>query len=150
MRNPQHIWTSTTLKLDEDLVNVMLACNGIAKIQIGGVDGFYIFMPGEFDGDPRGVIVAYKKQVQEIEAGFARIEKEKNLARLNSFQKELYSSGCHMPGGNEPISDDDMPVCATRDPGLFAAVPFQNEIHFILNGSFRTAAPAHGAMPTQA
>ena len=41
-------------------------------------------------------------------------------------------------------------VCATRDPGLFAAVPFQNEIHFILNGSFRTAAPAHGAMPTQA
>ena len=56
MKNPQHIWTSTTLNLDDgDLVNVMLGCNGIAKIQIGGVDGFYIFMPGDFGGDPRGV-----------------------------------------------------------------------------------------------
>ena len=41
-------------------------------------------------------------------------------------------------------------VCATRYPRLFAAVPFQNENHSILNGSFRTTAPAHGAMPTQA
>jgi hypothetical protein len=41
-------------------------------------------------------------------------------------------------------------VSAARDPRLFAAVPFQIENHVILNGSFRTAAPAHGAMPTQA
>ena len=41
-------------------------------------------------------------------------------------------------------------VCATRDPRLFAAVPPWNENPTILNSSFRTAAPAHGAMPTQA
>ena len=42
-------------------------------------------------------------------------------------------------------------VSATRDPRLFAAVPLQNENHSILNDSFfRTAAPAQGAMPTQA
>ena len=39
-------------------------------------------------------------------------------------------------------------VCATRDPRLFAAVPFQNENHFILNVSFRRTAPAHG-VPVQ-
>lgn len=105
MRNPQHIWTSTTLKLDDDFVEIMLGCNGIAKIQIGGVDGFYIYMPGDFGGDPRGVIVAYKKQVQEIEAGFAGNEKSKRLASLNSFQKELDSQH---EEGLEPISDDDM------------------------------------------
>ena len=41
-------------------------------------------------------------------------------------------------------------VCASRDARLFAAVPLQNENHSPLNGSFRTAAPAHGAMPAQA
>ena len=41
-------------------------------------------------------------------------------------------------------------VCATRDQRLFAAVPPQNENHSILSGSFRTAAPAQGAMPAQA
>ena len=40
-------------------------------------------------------------------------------------------------------------VCATRDPGLFAAVPLWNENHSILNGSFRDAVPAHGAMLAQ-
>ena len=92
MKNPQHIWTSTTLKLDEDLVHVMLGCNGIAKIQIGGVDGFYIYMPGSFSGDPRKVAVAYKKQVEEIEAGFARIEKEKNLPVLIVLKKNWIHS----------------------------------------------------------
>jgi hypothetical protein len=43
-----------------------------------------------------------------------------------------------------------MNVCATRDQRLFAAVPPQNENHSILSGSFRTAAPARGAMPAQA
>jgi len=42
------------------------------------------------------------------------------------------------------------PVCAARDTRLFAAVPLQNENHSTLNGSFRAAAPAHGAMPAQA
>jgi len=41
-------------------------------------------------------------------------------------------------------------VCAARDTRLFAAVPLQNENHSTLNGSFRAAAPAHGAMPAQA
>jgi hypothetical protein len=112
------IWTSTTVKLDEDLVNVMLACNGIAKIQIGGVDGFYIFMPGEFDEDPRKVIAAYKKQAEEIEAGFARVEKEKRLANLNGFQKELDSQQQEgVTDGFDPISYDDMPALGGLDDG---------------------------------
>jgi putative transposase len=41
-------------------------------------------------------------------------------------------------------------VCAARNPRLFAAVALQTENHSILNGSFRTAAPAHGSMRTQA
>ena len=41
-------------------------------------------------------------------------------------------------------------VGADRNPRLFAAVPPQNENHSILSGSFRTAAPAQGAMPAQA
>jgi len=41
-------------------------------------------------------------------------------------------------------------VCATRYPRLFAAVPFWNENHSILNSSFRTTAPAHRAMQIQA
>ncbi|MEA3244088.1 MAG: hypothetical protein U9Q19_11740, partial [Pseudomonadota bacterium] len=44
----------------------------------------------------------------------------------------------------------DWLVCAARNPRLFAAVPLWNENDSILNGSFRTTAPAHGAMPTQA
>ena len=40
-------------------------------------------------------------------------------------------------------------VCAVRDARLFAAVPLQNENHSPLNGSFRAAAPARGAMPAQ-
>ena len=38
-------------------------------------------------------------------------------------------------------------VSASRNPRLSAAVLPQNENHAILNDSFRTAAPAHGAMP---
>ena len=41
-------------------------------------------------------------------------------------------------------------VCAARNPRLFAAVALQTENHSILNGSFRTAALAHGSMRTQA
>ena len=43
-----------------------------------------------------------------------------------------------------------MGVCAARDRLLFAAVSLWNENPSILNGLFRTTAPAHGAMPTQA
>ena len=41
-------------------------------------------------------------------------------------------------------------VCAAPNPRLFAAVVLQTENHAILNGSIRTAAPAPGAMRTQA
>ena len=109
MRNPQHIWTSTTLKIDSELVDVMLCSNGVAKIIFGGFGGIVIYMNGSYDEDPRKVVAAYKIMMAEIEAGFARIEKEKNLARLNSFQKELDSQLEEVPGGNEPISGDDLP-----------------------------------------
>ena len=110
MKNPQHIWTSTTLKLEkEELVDILLGSNGVAKIIFGGVGGIVTYMHGDFGGDPRGVIVAYKIMIADLEAGFARIEKEKRLASLNSFKKELNSQLEEVPGGNEPISDDDMP-----------------------------------------
>ena len=110
MRNPQHIWTSTTLKLEEELVDIMLGSNGVSKIIFGGVGGIVTYMHGEYDGDPRKVIVAYKIMMAEIEVGLARSEKCKRLARLNAFQNELDSRCCDVVEGNEAISDDDMPV----------------------------------------
>ena len=54
---------------------------------------------------------------------------------------------------NNLIFDDilqALDVSATQNPRLFAAVPLWNENHSTLNGSFRTAAPAHGSMLAQA
>ena len=112
MKNPQHIWTSTALGLGlaGEIVDVMLSSNGVAKIVFGGVGGIVTYMHGEYDEDPRKVVAAYKIMMEELEAGLARVEKEKRLANLKSFQKELDSRCCDVGEGNEEISDDDMPV----------------------------------------
>ena len=110
MKNPQHIWTSTTQIIDSELVDIMLCSNGVSKIIFGGFGGIVIYMNGSYDEDPRKVVAAYKIMMAEIEAGLARAEKEKILANLKSFQKELDSRCCDVGEGNEANSDDDLPV----------------------------------------
>jgi len=94
-----------------------------------------VTIPGLLQGDPQRIVVeAYPGVLARSLIGrrsYKQDTKSKQTQDQHEARKEL------------------LDVCATRDPGLFAAVPLWNENHSILNGSFRDAVPAHGAMLAQ-
>ena len=68
--------------------------NGINRIIIGGFD---IHVPGEFDGDPKKVLAAYKFQMEELEKTFANMPPD-------SDQPSRCEDNC----GLIPISDEEL------------------------------------------